>query len=58
MYDDHVLKSQFKYFNIQNLLIKYLPKADFLYETLKENYDTERNAMESIKDHSKNIKNL
>ena len=34
-HDDHVLKSQFKYFNIQNLLIKYLPKAENLYQSLK-----------------------
>lgn len=36
--DDNVLKSQFKYFNIQNLLIKYLPKENSLYEALKENH--------------------
>jgi len=51
MYDDYVLKSQFKYFNIQNLLIKYLPKAKVLYENLKENNDIESSAFEINKNH-------
>lgn len=35
-HDDNVLKSQFKYFNIQNFLIKYLPKENSVYEAIKE----------------------
>ena len=46
-HDDYVLKSQFKYFNIQNLLVKYLPKAKALYDGLK-NDETPGDPIENL----------
>lgn len=54
--DDYLLKSQYKYFLLQNFLIKYLPKADIVYNSIKNEQDLEQVLDEVLVESKENLK--